>query len=61
MKTTCLRSALALALGPFATDLAPFVSISMCTDLNGIPMNLEHFSLKLDCTLSTAEGFVSRF
>jgi len=45
---------------PFATNLAPFVSINMSSDLDGIPMNLEHFSLLLDCSSSTAEAFACR-
>ena len=41
-------------------NLAPFVNINTNTDLNGIPMNLEHFSLKQDCKSSTAEVSVCR-
>jgi hypothetical protein len=54
MKTECLRLVLALVSGPFGMNLAPFVSIDMNTDLDGIPMNLENFSLYLDCSSSTA-------
>jgi hypothetical protein len=61
MKTECLRLVLALGSGPFGTNLAPFVSIDMNTDLDGIPMNLENFSLKLDCSSSTAEVFACQF